>query len=121
MLMAFVLGFWCIWMGEREPSVALEGLFFTIMAIVANSFMHWTMPEPDTVWALQWGLVWAWAILMMFLVDKFGENGLIRLVIALAAGGGYFWLERNGCGLAAGWLGTEAECVKSVANAAQFR
>jgi len=61
MLMAFVLGFWCLWMGEREPSVLLEGLFFAIIAIVGNGFMQWKVPDPDTVWALQWGLVWVWA------------------------------------------------------------
>ena len=92
MLMAFILGFWCLWMGEREPSVLLEGLFFAIIAIVANGFMQWQMPNTDTVWALQWGLVWAWASLMMFVVDTFGSNLGIRLVVALVAGGGAEWL-----------------------------
>ena len=108
--MAFILGFWCLWMGEREPNVLLEGFFFTVVAIAANGFMQWQMPNADTVWALQWGLVWAWAALMMFVVD------------ALVAGGGYFWLEQNGCSLAAGWLGAQAECVqKAAVTASQFK
>ncbi|WP_231881776.1 diacylglyceryl transferase [Eikenella sp. NML99-0057] len=121
MLMAFILGFWCLWMGEREPSVLLEGLFFAIIAIVANGFMQWQMPNTDTVWALQWSLVWAWASLMMFVVDTFGSNLGIRLVVALVAGGGYFWLEQNGCSLAAGWLGAQAECVQHAAAASQLK
>ena len=121
MLMAFVLGFWCLWMGEREPNVLLEGFFFTVVAIAANGFMQWQMPNADTVWALQWGLVWAWAALIMFVVDTFGSNLGIRLVVALVAGGGYFWLEQNGCGLAAGWLGAEAKCVREAVTASQFR
>ena len=92
-------------MGEREPNVLLEGFFFTVVAIAANGFMQWQMPNADTVWALQWGLVWAWAALMMFVVDRFGSNLGIRLVVAAVAGGGYFWLEQNGCGLAAGLFG----------------
>ena len=121
MLMAFILGFWCLWMGEREPNVLLEGFFFTVVAIAANGFMQWQMPNADTVWALQWGLVWAWAALMMFVVDRVGSNLGIRLVVAVVAGGGYFWLEQNGCGLAAGWLGAEAKCVQEAVTASQFR
>ena len=122
MLMAFVLGFWCLWMGEREPSVLLEGLFFAIIAIVGNGFMQWKVPDPDTVWALQWGLVWVWAAVMMYLVDTFGTNLGVRLAVAVVAGGGYFWLEQNGCSLAAGWLGAQAECVqKAAVTASQFK
>ena len=82
MLMAFVLGFWCLWMGEREPSVLLEGLFFAIIAIVGNGFMQWKVPDPDTVWALQWGLVWVWAAVMMYLVDGDSRGGRRRLFLA---------------------------------------
>ena len=121
MLMAFILGFWCLWMGEREPSVLLEGFFFTVIAIAAIGFMLWQMPITDTVWAFLWGLVWALSELMMFVVDTFGSNLGIRLVVAAVAGGGYVWLEQNGCGLAAGWLGTEATCVQEAVTASQFR
>ena len=122
MLMAFILGFWCIWMGDREPNVPVEGFVFALVAIIANAFMTWKVPTPDSVWLLQWGIIWIWASLMMFLVDKFGENLGIRLVVALAAGGGYFWLEQNGCGLAAGWLGAQGHCVQeAAAKASDFR
>lgn len=119
--MAFVLGFWCIWMGEREPNILIEGLFFAIIAIIANGFIQWQVPEPDKVWALHWGLVWFWASLMMFVVDKFGANLGARLVVAIVAGGGYFWLERNGCVLAADWLGAQAQCVQQAVTASRFR
>ncbi|EGY52135.1 hypothetical protein [Neisseria shayeganii] len=112
MLAAFVLGFWCIWLGDREPKVLFEGLFFAILAIVINGFMNWQIPNPDTVWMVHWGVVAAWAALMLFLSDTFGGNLGLRLVIALVAGGGYFWLEQNGCGMAAGWLGESAQqCI----------
>lgn len=112
MVAAFVLGFWCLWMGDREPKPLLEGLFFAFLAIVINGFMKWQVPNPDTIWLIHWGVVAAWAAIMLFMADTFGSNLAFRLIISLVAAGGYFWLDQNGCGLAAGWVGGSAEqCI----------
>lgn len=119
MLAAFILGFWCIWMGDRQPAVLLEAFFFTLLAVIIKGFMDWSVPTPDGVWWTAWGLVMALAAVSFMLVDKFGGNLGARLAIAVAAGGIYFWLEQNGCRIAADWLGAEAgRCLSGEAGPA---
>lgn len=117
MLAAFILGFWCIWMGEREPATLFEAMAFTILAIIIQGFMQWKVPTPDTVWMLSWGLVMALAATSFILIDRFGSNLGFRLAIALIAGGVYYWLETNGCNLSAEWLdASPARCLNGEAG-----
>lgn len=104
MFLAVILGFWCMWIGDREVRFLLEAFFFTLIAIVANGFMNWGLPEPTNEWMVQWGVIWAWAALMFFIVDKWGSNLAVKLFFGLVAGFGYFWLEKNGLAMAQGWL-----------------
>lgn len=46
MLMAFALGFWCIWSSNRDVKSLIESLVFTILAIIVKAVMTWSgFPE----------------------------------------------------------------------------
>lgn len=119
MLAAFILGFWCIWMGEREPATLLEAFAFTVLAIIIDGFMNWKVPTPDSVWMVSWGMVMALAAVSFILIDRFGSNLVVRLAVALIAGGTYFYLEQNGCTIAAEWMDASAgRCLNGEAGPA---
>ena len=58
LLIAFILGFWCIWSASRDVNSLGEALGFTVLAMVIKSTMEWSgMPDLDAQLLTTWDLV----------------------------------------------------------------
>lgn len=110
MLLAFVLGFWCIWSANRDVNSLGEALGFTIIAIITKSLMAWSgMPEFDTLTLTLWGLLFVYVVVVLELVDRFSNSMGTNMTIAVVAAIGYFFLAQYvfseaGTKMVAGWL-----------------
>lgn len=95
MLVAFIIGFWCIWSANRDVNSLLESLWLTLLAIVIRALMEWSgVPEFDTVTLAQWGVLFVFTVVIMELVNRYSRNMGINMSLALIGAFGWFFLAR---------------------------
>lgn len=110
MLIAFVLGFWCIWSANRDVNSLWEALVFTILSVIIRGFMDWTVPELDNVVMVAWGLLFVYVVCVLEAVDRFSRTMAINMVVAVVGAVGWFFLARHllgeaGADMIKGWIG----------------
>lgn len=95
MLIAFILGFWCIWSANRDVNSLGEALGFTILSIVIKSVMEWSgMPEFDTPMMAVWGILFVFVVIVLELIDRFSSSMAANMTIAVSGAIGWFFLAR---------------------------
>ena len=110
MLIAFILGFWCIWSANRDVNSIGEALGFTIMAIIIKALMEWSgSPNFDEQLLAIWGILFVFTIVILELVDRFSNSMGTNMVIAVVGAGGWFGLAKylfspEGMEKVAGWV-----------------
>ncbi|ULJ63965.1 phosphate transporter [Wielerella bovis] len=110
MLIAFILGFWCIWSANRDVNSIGEALGFTIMAIIIKALMEWSgAPNFDDKLLATWGILFVFTIIILELVDRFSNSMGANMAIAVVGGGGWFGLAKYlfsdaGAAKVASWL-----------------
>lgn len=92
MLVAFILGFWCIWASGREVSAVLEACVLTILAMVIVALMSWQMIELTETYLISWGILFVYSIIVFEVVNKFSQNIASRMLLALLGATGWFGL-----------------------------
>ncbi|XXQ69387.1 phosphate transporter [Neisseriaceae bacterium B1] len=110
MLIAFILGFWCIWSANRDVNSLGEALGFTILSIIIKSVMEWSgMPEFDAVLLTTWGILFVFVVIVLELIDRFSNSMGANMTIAVTGAIGWFFLARYlfseaGIEKVAGWV-----------------
>ena len=110
MLIAFILGLWCIWSANRDVNSLGESLGFTLMAIVIKSLMEWSgVPNFDNLAMAQWGILFVYVVVCLELTDRFSSSMALNMTIAVASALGYFFLGQYvfsaaGAAMVNGWL-----------------
>ncbi|WP_416191251.1 multidrug transporter MatE [Neisseria sp. CCUG12390] len=104
MLEAFVLGFWVIWSANRDIYPLTESLWFTILAVIMRQLVAFSIPEIDGQWAAVNGALWAYVAAVFVIVNRFSNSFMSTMVMAAAAGVGYFQLLKVLPGWVSGWL-----------------
>lgn len=95
MLVAFIIGFWCIWSANRDVNSLIEGLVITIGAIIIRALMEWSgVPEFDQVTLAQWGILYVFTVVVLELVNRYSRNMGINMTLALIGAFGWFFLAR---------------------------
>lgn len=110
MLIAFILGFWCIWSANREVNSLMEALGFTILSVVIKSLMEWSgMPNFDKQLMVIWGILFVFVVIVLELIDRYSSSMSGNMVIAVLGAVGWFFLARflfsaEGMAKVASWL-----------------
>ncbi|MCP1772139.1 putative membrane protein [Neisseria perflava] len=104
MLEAFVLGFWLVWSANREIYPLSESLWFTIIAVFLRQLTAFELPLIDGHWLAFNGVLWAYVALVFILVNRWSNGFMTTLLMAAAAGIGYFQLVQHLPGLTGSWL-----------------
>lgn len=110
MLIAFILGFWCIWSANRDVNSVGEALGFTILSIVIKSFMEWSgLPNFDAPLLATWGILLVFVVVILEMIDRFSSSMAANLSIAVGGAIGWFFLARYlfseaGMEKVAGWV-----------------
>ena len=105
MLVAFILGFWCIWSANREVNSPMESLGITIVAIVAKALMEWGgLPEFTPALLTTWGILFVYTLACLELIGRYSSNMTMNLVMAISAALGWFFLAQ--------WLFSPAGAAK---------
>lgn len=95
MLVAFILGFWCIWSANRDVNSVGEALGFTILSIVIKSVMEWSgMPNFDTHLIATWGILFVFVVIVLEMIDRFSSSMAANMTIAIAGALGWFFLAQ---------------------------
>ena len=111
LLIAFILGFWCIWSANRDVNSLGEALGFTVLAIVIKSTMEWSgMPDFDAQLLTTWGILFLFTVVVLEAIDRFSESMGLNMGIALAGSAGWFLLAKYlfseaGIAKVASWVG----------------
>lgn len=93
LLMAFVLGFWCVWSANRDPNSLMEGLTITIVAIIARAFMEWSgVPDFNNVMLASWGVMWVFTVVVIELVGRYSLSMGVNLTISVLGAVGWYFL-----------------------------
>ncbi len=91
MLMAFAVGFWCIWSANRDVNSLFESMGLVLMAIVIRAIMEWSgAPQVDTQFLASWGAIWVYTIVVLELVERFSSSMGKNLTIAVGGAVGWF-------------------------------
>ena len=105
MLIAFILGFWCIWSSNRDVNSLGEALGFTVLAIIIKALMEWSgMPNFDKQLMATWGILFVYVVIVLELVERFSGTMALNMTIAVLGAGGWFGLAR--------WLFSEEGAAK---------
>ena len=110
MLMAFVLGFWCIWAANRDINSLGEAMGFTVLAIIVKAIMEWSgMPDFDPPLLATWGILLLFTVVVLELIDRFSSSMGANMGIALVGAAGWFGLAQYlfspaGAAKVAGWV-----------------
>lgn len=110
MLMAFVIGFWCIWSANREPNSLLEGLSLTIIAIIAKALMEWSgIPELTPQLLTAWGVLFVFTVAVLEIITRYSVSMGVNMVIAVGGAVGWFFLaqylfSKSGMDMIAGFV-----------------
>ncbi|MRN37550.1 multidrug transporter MatE [Neisseria sp. N95_16] len=104
MLEAFVLGFWLIWSADRDIYPLTESLWFTILAVIMRQLTAFAIPEIDGYWAALNGALWAYVAVVFMIVNRFSTSFMTTMLMAAAAGVGYFQLLQYLPDWVNGWL-----------------
>lgn len=95
MLVAFILGFWCIWSANRDVNAVGEALGFTLMAIVIKALMEWKgMPNFDSATLAAWGLLFVYTVVILELVERFSTSMVMNMTISVCGAVGWFFLAQ---------------------------
>lgn len=95
MLLAFILGFWCIWSANRDVNSLMESLVFIIIAIIVKALMEWSgVPSFDNVLMAQWGILYLFCVAVLEAVQRFSRSMGINMGLALAGAFGWFFLAQ---------------------------
>ena len=66
LLIAFILGFWCIWSASRDVNSLGEALGFTVLAMVIKATMEWSgMPDLDAQLLTTWGILYLFTVVVL--------------------------------------------------------
>lgn len=111
MIMAFIMGFWCIWSANRDVNSLLEGIGFTILAIIIRAIMEWSgAPQIDTLFLATWGIIWIYNVFLLEMVERFSNSMGVNLTIAVVGSVLWFVLAQylfspDGAKFVAGFVG----------------
>ena len=111
LLMAFVIGFWCIWSSNREPNSLLEGLTLTIIAIIDKATMEWSgMPNFTPQLLTTWGVLYVFTVAVLEIITRYSVSMGVNLAIAVGGAVGWFFLaqylfSKPGMDFIAGFVG----------------
>ena len=111
LLIAFILGFWCIWSASRDVNSLGEALGFTVLAMVIKATMEWSgMPDFDAQLLTTWGILYLFTVAVLEAVDRLSENMGMNMSIALVGSAGWFFLAKYlfseaGIAKVASWVG----------------
>ncbi|MDK4684745.1 phosphate transporter [Kingella negevensis] len=95
MLIAFILGFWCIWSANREVNSIGEALGFTLLAIILKGLMEWSgMPHFDKTLMAIWGILFVFTVIVFELVERLSSNISANMGVALVGAGGWFGIAK---------------------------
>ncbi|WP_373741806.1 hypothetical protein [Neisseria sp.] len=95
MFAAFILIFWMVWSANRDVYALSESLWFTLLVVILQAGMDFNMPLITNEWMLKHAVLWAYAALAMFAGNRWGTSFMFTVVLAVAAGLGYYWLYGN--------------------------
>lgn len=110
MLMAFAVGFWCIWSANRDVNSLMESIGLTIAAIVIKAIMEWSgAPNFDTLLLTTWGVIWIYTVFVLEMVERFSSSMGKNLTIAIIGSVGWFAIAQylfseSGQKMVAGWV-----------------
>lgn len=105
MLEAFVLAFWLIWSADRDIYALTESLWFTILAVIIRQLTAFSIPEIDGHWAAVNGALWVYVAAVFMLVSRLSTSFMSTMLMAAAAGVGYFQLLQYLPDWVNGWMG----------------
>ncbi|MDO4433288.1 MAG: phosphate transporter [Alysiella sp.] len=95
MLIAFILGFWCIWSANREVNSLWEALIFTLLAITIKSLMEWSgVPVLTSHIMVAWGTLFIFIVIILELVDRFSHSMAYNMILAVIGAVGWFFLAQ---------------------------
>lgn len=95
MIEAFVLGFWAVWLAERQISAASEGLVFIILVNIMRSFQSLQLPDLGVYWALEMSVLWLAAVLVFYAVDRHSDT-FVRTLLSTLAGCLFYYVVGMG-------------------------
>lgn len=110
MLMAFAVGFWCIWSANRDVNSLLEAIGLNVLAIVVKAIMEWNgAPNFDTVMVATWGALWIYTVFVLEMVERFSSSMGKNLTIAVLGSIGWFGIAQylfsaDGQKMVAAWV-----------------
>ena len=111
LLIAFILGFWCIWSASRDVNSLGEALGFTVLAMVIKATMEGSgMPDLDAQLLTTWGILYLFTVVVLEAIDRFSESMGMNMGIALVGSAGWFFLAKYlfseaGIAKVASWVG----------------
>lgn len=95
MLLAFILGFWCIWSANRDVNSVGEALAFIILSIAIKAVMEWSgFPNFDEQLLATWGILFVFTIAVLEAIDRFSSSMGANMAIAVLGAGGWFALAK---------------------------
>lgn len=95
MLMAFVVGFWCIWSANRDVNSLFESMNLVVVAIVTRSVMEWSgAPQVDGQFLASWGVIWVYTLVVLELIERFSSSMGKNLTISMSGAIGWFALAQ---------------------------
>lgn len=95
MLVAFIIGFWCIWSANRDVNSLMESLVLTIIAIILRALMEWSgIPDFDNVTMAQWGILFAFTAAVLEAVNRYSRSMGINMTLAVCGAVGWFFLAQ---------------------------
>lgn len=111
MLVAFLIGFWCLWSANRDPNSLMEGLMLTGIAIVVKAVMEWSgVPNFTPTILTAWGVLFVFTVAVIEIIARYSVSMGINITIAVGGAVGWFFLAqylfgKAGMQMLAGWVG----------------
>lgn len=95
MMEAFVLGFWAVWLADRQISVVSEGLAFVILVNIMRAFQALELPVLGGFWAVEMAVLWLAAVLVFYAAGRCSET-FIRTLMSASAGCLFYYFVSAG-------------------------